>query len=187
MQCLLPSQNNESNKGNKNTFINLKKLCTKLTEKQTQTVSGLIHMCYRFQNWQRKCIFTVMALCLDVWQKFYSSFFLWNLNLWFPPGLFFGWLQSAEFVPVLKSQCHVQSCQGSFQTIPDNGCSLCICSCGSACTLIRARSCVSALLVFVMVTVCFFAGSQQSQDQTSRRSGNTGEKHNENGVRISIR
>lgn len=31
-----------------------------------------------------------------------------------------------------------------------------------------------------------FAGSQQSQDQTSRRSGNTGEKHNENGVRKRI-
>ena len=29
-----------------------------------------------------------------------------------------------------------------------------------------------------------FAGSQQSQDQTTRRSGNTGEKHNENGVRL---
>lgn len=32
---------------------------------------------------------------------------------------------------------------------------------------------------------CFslFAGSQQSQDQTGRRSGSVGEKHNENGVR----
>ncbi|XP_042370247.1 apoptosis-stimulating of p53 protein 1-like, partial [Plectropomus leopardus] len=29
-------------------------------------------------------------------------------------------------------------------------------------------------------------GSQQSQDQTSRRSGNTGEKHNENGRIISV-
>lgn len=36
----------------------------------------------------------------------------------------------------------------------------------------------------VMVTVSLFAGSQQSQDQTSRRSGSTGEKHNENGVRL---
>lgn len=33
------------------------------------------------------------------------------------------------------------------------------------------------------VSLCF-AGSQQSQDQTSRRTGNTGEKHNENGVRL---
>lgn len=52
----------------------------------------------------------------------------------------------------------------------------------------RARSSVhagvSALATSVMVNVCLFAGSQQSQDQTSRRSGNTGEKHNENGVRL---
>lgn len=52
------------------------------------------------------------------------------------------------------------------------------------CTLIR----VTALPVSVMVTFFFFsfffAGSQQSQDQMSRRSGNTGEKHNENGVRL---
>lgn len=56
----------------------------------------------------------------------------------------------------------------------------------SAVVLVCARSRVSARPAFVMVTVSVFAGSQQSQDQTSRRSGNTGEKHNENGVRISI-
>lgn len=32
----------------------------------------------------------------------------------------------------------------------------------------------------------FFSGSQQSQEQMSRRSGNTGDKHNENGVRINV-
>lgn len=42
---------------------------------------------------------------------------------------------------------------------------------------------------FCSIDVCdsnclCFAGSQQSQDQTSRRSGNAGEKHNENGVRL---
>lgn len=46
---------------------------------------------------------------------------------------------------------------------------------------------VSAPATFVMVNVCLFAGSQQSQDQTSRRSGNAGEKHNENGVRLNER
>lgn len=57
-----------------------------------------------------------------------------------------------------------------------------VCMCGA---LACAHLGVSALPVFVMVTVSFFAGSQQSQDQTSHRSGNTGEKHNENGVRLS--
>lgn len=45
-----------------------------------------------------------------------------------------------------------------------------------------------------MVTASFFffspplfiSGSQQSQEQMSRRSGNTGDKHNENGVRINV-
>lgn len=40
-----------------------------------------------------------------------------------------------------------------------------------------------SLFVMVAAVYMFFAGSQQSQDQAVRRSGNTGEKHNENGVR----
>lgn len=57
----------------------------------------------------------------------------------------------------------------------------------SAFVLLRALS--RAPVLFRSADVCdsdclCFAGSQQSQDQTSRRSGNTGEKHNENGVRL---
>lgn len=44
--------------------------------------------------------------------------------------------------------------------------------------------CVSVgLHVCVSFALWLSAGSQQTQDQTNRRSGNTGEKHNENGVR----
>lgn len=92
-------------------------------------------------------------------------------------------LLSALFVPVPKSLCHVQSHQKIFKPFLTM-----VVASECAVVLGRARSSahagVSALAASVTVNVCLFAGSQQSQDQTSRRSGNTGEKHNENGVRL---
>ncbi len=100
-------------------------------------------------------------------------------------------LLQALFIKSLRSVTLVSSsCPGSwvslscaimsvnFQTIPDNEFSLWSCSCAPACTVMcPCTGCVCDGDCF------FFAGSQQSQDQSSRRSGNTGEKHNENGVR----
>lgn len=53
------------------------------------------------------------------------------------------------------------------------------------CSYVRSGARLCRCPADVCDSACLgFAGSQQSQDQTSRRSGNTGEKHNENGVRL---
>lgn len=89
---------------------------------------------------------------------------------------------SQQFVWLLKSKCRVQSHQRTFQTIsPQWLQSLTL----HLCSHVRSRARLCRCPADVCDSACLcFAGSQQSQDQTSRRSGNTGEKHNENGVRL---
>lgn len=76
----------------------------------------------------------------------------------------------------------MQSHQQTFQTIsPQWLQSLTL----HLCSYVRSRARLCCCPADVCDSACLcFAGSQQSQDQTSRRSGNTGEKHNENGVRL---